>query len=87
MGQKAFATPTQFPAILFQFLQDVEHQHFVCRELYVDTTINNISTEAEDVAAQFHCKICPISAGTPQELAYAESCVKNLAVKSRALLN
>ena len=86
-ARKLYATPTQFPAILFQFLQDVERQHFVCRELYVDTTINNISTEAEDLAAQFHCKICPISAGTPQELAYAESCVKNLAVKSRALLN
>ena len=34
----------------------------------------------------FQCRICPISTGTPQELAYAESGIRNLAKISRAML-
>jgi hypothetical protein len=86
MQRKLYATKEQFPAILFQFLQDVERQHFKCREVYVDTHVINLSTAVEDVAAMFLCKVCPISAGTPQELAYAESAVRNLAKISRSLL-
>jgi hypothetical protein len=73
--------------ILFQFLQDVESQHFACREIVVDTHSVNISEEAEDVAALFHRKITPISAGTPQELAFAESAVRNLAKISKSMMN
>ena len=66
LQRKLYATTAQFPVILFQFLVDVERQHFVCRELYVDTTPVNLSRALEDVAALFQCRICPISAGTPQ---------------------
>ena len=86
LQRKLYATTEQFPAILFQFLVDVERQHFVCRELYMDTTPINLSRALEDVAALFQCRICPISAGTPQELAFAESGVRTLAKISRSML-
>ena len=86
LRRKLYATMEQFPAILYQFLQDVERQHFVCRELYVDTPSINLSGKAEEVVSLFSCRICPISAGTPQELAYAESGVRTLAKISRAMI-
>ena len=83
---KLYASTKQFPAILFQFLQDVEREHFKCREIVVDTHSVNLSDEAEDVSALFLTKIIPISAGTPQELAYAESGVRTIAKISRSML-
>jgi hypothetical protein len=71
---------------LYQFLTDVEKEHFRCHEIRVDTHSVNISDEAEDVAALFRVKITPISAGTPQENAYAESGVRVLANLSRGFL-
>ncbi len=44
----------------------------------MDTFIVNISKEAEDVAAMFKMRIVPVSAGTPQEMAYAERAVQTL---------
>jgi hypothetical protein len=41
--RKLYSTSKQFPAILYQFLQDVESEHWVCRELYVDTFAVNLS--------------------------------------------
>ena len=82
---KLYANKEQFPAILYQFLQERETEGFKCRELYVDTHICNLSRAAEEVAAMFLTKIVPISAGTPQELAYAESAVRTLAKMSRAI--
>ena len=76
---KLYASTKQFPSILYQYLQDVERQHWECREMVMDTFSVNFSEAAEDVAARFHCKLVPISAGTPQELAFAESGVRNLA--------
>jgi hypothetical protein len=66
---KLYASTKQFPAILYQILQEVESEGYAVREMYVDTHIVNISTAAEDVAAMFKVRIVPISAGTPQELA------------------
>ena len=86
LRRKLYATALQFPAILYQFLCDVERQHFFCRELYVDTHSVNLSQEAEDVALMFKCRIYPISTGTPQGLAFAESGVRTLAKISRAML-
>jgi len=86
LRQKLYATTKQFPAILHQFLTDVESEHFTCRELYVDTHGVNLSSEVEDVAATFQCKIIPISAGTPQELAYAESGVRAVGKLSRSMM-
>ena len=86
LRRKLYATTEQFPAILHQFLTDVESEHFTCRELYVDTHVVNLSKEVEDVAAQFQTKIVPISAGTPQELAYAESGVRTIAKISRSTM-
>ncbi len=51
MKVKLFASTKQFPAILYQILQEVETEGYAVRELYVDTFIVNISAEAEDVAA------------------------------------
>ena len=86
LRQKLYATTEQFPAILHQFLTDIESEHFVCREIYVDTHSVNLSKEAEDVAAMFQTRIVPISAGTPQELAFAESGVRNLGKLSRSMM-
>ena len=83
---KLYATTKQFPAILYQVLQEVESEGYAVREMYVDTFIVNISKEAEDVAAMFKMKIVPVSAGTPQEMAYAERGVQTLAQMSRALM-
>ena len=87
LRRKLYASTKQFPSILYQFLQDVEREHFECRELVMDTHSVNFSGAAEDVAALFHCKLIPISAGTPQELAFAESGVRNLAKISKAMMN
>ncbi len=48
--QKLYGTTEQLPAILFQVLQEIETQGFVCRELYVDTHSVNLSQAAEEVA-------------------------------------
>ena len=76
----------EFPAILYQVLQQIESQGFVCKEIMVDTYVVNLSAAAEEVAATFKTRIIPISAGTPQELAYAERAVRTIAERSRAML-
>ena len=81
MKVKLYASTKQFPAILYQILQEVESEGFAVRELYVDTFIVNISKEAEDVAAMFKVRIVPICSGTLQEMAYAERGVQTLALK------
>jgi hypothetical protein len=86
MKVKLYASSKQFPAILYQVLQEVESEGYAVRELYVDTFIVNISAEAEDVAAMYKVRIVPVSAGTPQEMAYAERAVQTLAQMSRALM-
>jgi hypothetical protein len=83
---KLYATMKQFPAILYQILQYIESQGFVCREVMVDTYVVNLSSAAEDVAALFKTRLIPISAGTPQELAYAERAVRTMGDKSRTML-
>ncbi len=40
---KLYAKAKQFPAILYQVLQHIESQGFVCRELMVDTYVLNLS--------------------------------------------
>ncbi len=72
--------PEQFPSILFQVLQEVESEGFVTREVYVDTHSVNLSKAAEEVAAMFvfRVRIIPVSAGTPQEMAYTESAVQTI---------
>jgi hypothetical protein len=83
---KLYATMKQFPAILYQILQYIESQGFICREVMMDTYVVNLSSAAEDVAALFKTRLIPISAGTPQELAYAERAVRTLGDKSRTML-
>jgi hypothetical protein len=83
---KLYALMKDFPAILYQVLQQIESQGFVCREVLVDTFVVNLSEAAEEVAAIFKARIIPISAGTPQELAYAERAVRSIGEKSRAML-
>jgi hypothetical protein len=83
---KLYVSLKQFPAILYQVLQYVETQGFICREIMVDTFVVNLSEAAEEVAALFKTRIIPISAGTPQELAYAERAVRTIGEKSRAML-
>jgi hypothetical protein len=62
MKVKLYASTKQFPAILYQVLQEIESEEYAAREMYVDTFIVNISQEAEDVAAMFKMRIVPISA-------------------------
>jgi hypothetical protein len=83
---KLYASLKEFPAILYQVLQQVESQGFVCREVMVDTYVVNLSEAVEEVAAMFRTRIIPISAGTLQELAYAERAVRTIGERSRAML-
>jgi hypothetical protein len=55
MKVKLYASTKQFPAILYQVLQEIESEGFAVRKMYVDTFIVNISKEAEDVAAMVDC--------------------------------
>ncbi len=57
---KLYATSEQFPAILYQILQEVEAEGYACRELYVDTFKVNFSAAAEEVAAMFKVRIVTI---------------------------
>jgi hypothetical protein len=75
---RLYATTEQYPATLYQIFQEIESEGFVCRELYCDTHSVNLSTASEEVAGMYKVKIIPISGGTPQELAYAESAVRTL---------
>ena len=84
--QKLYGSTEQLPAIMYQVFQEIETEGYVCRELYVDTHSVNLSRAAEEVAAMFRVKIIPVSAGTPQEMAYAESAVRTLGEMSRVLM-
>ena len=47
---KLYGTTEQYPAMLYQVLQEIESEGFVCRELYCDTHAVNLSAAAEEVA-------------------------------------
>ncbi len=83
---KLYGSTEQFPSILFQVLQEIETEGFVTREIYVDTHSVNLSRAAEEVAAMYKVKIIPVSAGTPQEMTYAESAVRTIGQMSRTLM-
>jgi hypothetical protein len=83
---KLYATTEQFPAILYQVLQEIETEGYACREIYVDTFKVNFSAAAEEVAAMFRVRLVPVSSGTPQEMAYAESAVRVIGEMSRSLM-
>jgi hypothetical protein len=73
---KLYGSTAQFPSIMFQVLQEIESEGYVTREIYVDTHSVNLSKAAEEIAAMFRVGIIPVSAGTPQVMAYAESAVR-----------
>jgi hypothetical protein len=52
----------------------------------MDTHSVNLSADVEEVLALFQVQLIPISAGTPQELAYAETRVKMIRRLSTAML-
>ena len=83
---KLYGSTEQFPSILFQVLQEIETEGYVTREIYVDTHSVNLSRAAEEVACMFRTKIIPVSAGTPQEMAYAESAVRTIGQMSRTMM-
>ena len=70
---KLYATSKQFPAILYQVLQEVETEGYACREIYCDTFKVNFSAAAEEVAAMFKVRLVPVSAGTPQDARFLQS--------------
>jgi hypothetical protein len=80
------ASCEQFPVALHQFLCGVEAEHHKRAVMHVDAFSANLSADAEEVCALFGCVICPVSAGTPQEMALAESAVKNVRRVSTAML-
>ena len=83
---KIYSRLEQYPAVLYQILQEVESEGYSCREIYCDTSSVNLSQAVEEVAGMFKVKIIPISGGTPQELAYAESAVRTVGQMSRSLM-
>jgi hypothetical protein len=48
----------------------------------VDTYSVNLSAEAHEAAAAFYTVLVPVSAGSPQELAFAESVLIKAAVNN-----
>ncbi len=58
----------------------------MCREIYTDAFKVNFSAAAEEVAAMFRVRLVPVSAGTPQEMAYAESAVRVIGKMARSLM-
>ena len=50
---KLYAASAQFPAILYQVLQEIEAEGYSCREVYVDTLKVNFSAAAEEVATSW----------------------------------
>jgi hypothetical protein len=50
---RLYATTAQYPAILYQILQEIESEGYSCRELYYDTHSVNLSAAAEEVAGMF----------------------------------
>ncbi len=63
---RLYASHTQFPIALHQFLVRVQAEFRKVRTLYVDTHSVNISADVEEVLALFQVKLMPISAGSPQ---------------------
>ena len=83
---KLYASHTQFPVALHQFLRRVEAEHYKVHVMYGDTFSVNMSEDVEEVCALFQCTLLPVSAGTPQEMAFAESMVRVIKRMSTAML-
>ena len=83
---RLYASHEQFPVALHQFLRRVEAEHFKVNVLYGDTFSVNLSEDVEEVCALFKCTVQPVSAGTPQEMAFAESMVRVVKGMSTAML-
>jgi hypothetical protein len=73
---RLYANHYQFPVALHQFLVRVQAEFWTCRVIFVDTHSVNLSKDVEELLALFQVQLIPISAGTPQELGFAETRVK-----------
>jgi hypothetical protein len=83
---RLYASHVQFPIALHQFLTRVEAEYRRVHIMYMDTFSVNLSEETYEVAALFQLVIMPVSAGTPQEMAFVESRVRLLKRHSTAQL-
>ena len=83
---RLYASHEQFAVALHQFLRRVESEHYKVQMIYVDTFSVNISEDVEEVCALYGATIVPVSAGTPQEMAFAESMVRVIKRMSTAML-
>ena len=83
---KLYSSNEQFPILLYHFLSQIEADRFRCRKIFVDTYSVNLSAEAHEVAAAFYTVLVPVSAGSPQELAFAESAHRVIAASARAMI-
>ena len=83
---RLYASHEQFPIALHQFLCRVEAGHFRCHVIHADTFSVNLSEDVEEVLALFKTVMVPVSAGTPQEMAFAESMVRTVRRMSTAML-
>jgi hypothetical protein len=83
---RLYASHHQFPIALHQYLVRVQAEFWKCRVVFVDTHSVNLSAAVEEVLALFQVQLMPISTGTPQELAFAESRVRVIKRMSTAML-
>ena len=83
---RLYASHHQFPIALHQFLVRVQAEFWTCRVIFMDTHSVNLSKDVEEVLALFQVQLIPISAGTPQELAFADTRVKMIRRMSTAML-
>jgi hypothetical protein len=64
----------------------VEAEHWKCHVTFVDAFSVNASEDAEEAVALFQRAIDPMSAGSPQELAFAESKTRTVKRMSAAMM-
>jgi hypothetical protein len=83
---RLYSSHKQFPIALHKFLVRVQAEYWKCRAIFVDTHSVNISAAVEEVLALFQVQLMPISTGSPQELAFAESKVRVIKRMSTAML-
>jgi hypothetical protein len=83
---RLYASHHQFSIALHQFLVRVQAKFWKCRVVFVDAHSLNISAAVEEVLALFQVQLMPISTGSPQELAFAESRVRVIKRMSTAML-
>ena len=84
--RRLYASHEQFPVALHQFLRRVESEHFKVQMIHVRHIFSKYLRGCRGSVCLYGATIVPVSAGTPQEMAFAESMVRVIKRMSTAML-